>query len=136
MFLFLNLRYSVKRNNLRTLCGVVVYHLPLVTRTRNQVKRPKRPKRSTQNDQQRSIKTNRQNIHNDLAKTSYALLGTSGKTDFDISLFIAGTKDDLYGLFIQKGLQNKWITGEICVYFFKAVGSLPSALNVCFYLHD
>ena len=41
VFPFLNLRYSVKRNNLRTLCGVVVYHLPLVTRTRNQAKRAK-----------------------------------------------------------------------------------------------
>lgn len=102
MFLFLNLRYLVKRNNLRTLCGVVVYHLALVTRKRNQAKRAKTtttihndPKWST------TIKTNRQKIHNNQAKTSSALLRTSGKTDFDISLFIALTMDDLYGLFYK-----------------------------------
>ena len=33
MFLILNLRYSVKRNNLQTLCGVVVYHMAVVTKT-------------------------------------------------------------------------------------------------------
>lgn len=41
-----------------------------------------------------TIKTNRQKVHNDQAK-----LENSGKTDFDISLFMAGAKDDLYGLF-------------------------------------
>ena len=33
MFLILNLRYSVKRNNLQILCGVVVYHMAVVTKT-------------------------------------------------------------------------------------------------------
>ena len=33
MFLILNLRYSVKRNNLQTLYGVVVYHMAVVTKT-------------------------------------------------------------------------------------------------------
>jgi len=33
VFLILNLRYSVKRNNLQRLCGVVVYHLAVVTKT-------------------------------------------------------------------------------------------------------
>ena len=33
VFLILNLRYSVKRNNLQTLCGVVVYHMAVVTKT-------------------------------------------------------------------------------------------------------
>ena len=33
VFLILNLRHSVKRNNLQTLCGVVVYHMAVVTKT-------------------------------------------------------------------------------------------------------
>ena len=33
VFLILNLRYSVKRKNLQTLCGVVVYHMAVVTKT-------------------------------------------------------------------------------------------------------
>ena len=33
VFLIFNLRYSVKRNNLQTLCGVVVYHMAVVTKT-------------------------------------------------------------------------------------------------------
>ena len=33
VFLILNLRYSVKRNNLQALCGVVVYHMAVVTKT-------------------------------------------------------------------------------------------------------
>jgi len=33
VFLILNLRYSVKRNNSQTLCGVVVYHMAEVTKT-------------------------------------------------------------------------------------------------------
>ena len=82
---------TVKRNNLRTLGNVVVYHLAVVTETRNQAKRAKRPKRytTTQSDKQRVIKTNKQKIHNESikqAKTSSALLGMSGKIDFNISL--------------------------------------------------
>ena len=113
---------TLKRSNLRTLCNVVVYHLAVVTETRNQAKRAKRPKRSTttQSDKQRVIKTNKQKIDNDpikQAKTSSALLGTSGKIDLT-AFFMAGAKPDLCGLFIQKRLQNKWITGEICMGLF------------------
>ena len=118
---------TLKRSNLRTLCNVVVYHLAVVTETRNQAKRAKRPKRSTmtQSDKQRVIKTNKQKIDNDpikQVKTSSALLGTSGKIDLT-AFFMAGAKPDLCGLFIQKRLQNKWITGEICMglFFFTTV---------------
>ena len=41
VFLILNLRYLVKLNNLWTLCGVVVYHLAVVTKMRNQANEPK-----------------------------------------------------------------------------------------------
>ena len=130
---------TVKRNNLRTLGNVVVYHLAVVTETRNQAKRAKRPKRSTttQSDKQRVIKTNKQKIDNDpikQAKTSSALLGTSGKIDLT-AFFMAGAKPDLCGLFIQKRLQNKWITGEICMglFFFSR---LSWALYAFFYLQD
>ena len=34
VFLILNLRYLVKRNKLQTLCGVVVYHMAEVTKTK------------------------------------------------------------------------------------------------------
>ena len=96
---------TVKRSNLRTLCNVVVYHLAVVTETRNQAKRAKRPKRSTmtQSDKQRVIKTNKQKIDNDpikQVKTSSALLGTSGKIDLT-AFFMAGAKPDLCGLFID-----------------------------------
>ena len=52
VFLILNLWYSVKLNNSMTLCGVVVYHLAVVTKMRNQANEPKWPKQSTttQND--------------------------------------------------------------------------------------
>ena len=131
---------TVKRNNLRTLCGVVVYHLAVVTETRNRSKRAKRPKRSTttQSDKQRLIKTNKQKIHNDpikQAKTSSALLGTLGELILiSHCFFIAGAKPDLCGLFIQKRLQNKWITGEICMGLF--FSRLSWALYAFFYLHD
>ena len=126
---------TVKRSNLRTLCNVVVYHLAVVTETRNQSKRAKRPKRSTttQSDKQRVIKTNKQKIDNDpikQAKTSSALLGTSGKIDLT-AFFMAGAKPDLCGLFIQKRLQNKWITGEICMGFFHDCHGCCMHFSIC-----
>ena len=116
----------------------MVYHLAVVTETRNQAKRAKRPKRSTttQSDKQRVIKTNKQKIDNDpikQPKTSSALLGTSGKIDLT-AFFMAGAKPDLCGLFIQKRLQNKWITGEICMGLF--FSRLSWALYAFFYLQD
>ena len=126
---------TVKRSNLRTLCNVVVYHLAVVTETRNQSKRAKRPKRSTttQSDKQRVIKTNKQKIDNDpikQAKTSSALLGTSGKIDLT-AFFMAGAKPDLCGLFIQKRLENKWITGEICMGFFHDCHGRCMHFSIC-----
>lgn len=41
VFLILNLWYLVKLNNSMTLCGVVVYHLAVVTKMRNQANKPK-----------------------------------------------------------------------------------------------
>ena len=125
----------MKRSNLRTLCNVVVYHLAVVTETRNQSKRAKRPKRSTttQSDKQRVIKTNKQKIDNDpikQVKTSSALLGTSGKIDLT-AFFMAGAKPDLCGLFIQKRLQNKWITGEICMGFFHDCHGCCMHFSIC-----
>lgn len=117
----------MKWNNFQTLCGVVVYHFAIETKTRHQAKWAKTTTYmwTIHNDPKWLItfKTNLQKIHSNpkQAKTSFPLLGKSGKINFNISPLLFYSRSEGWSVcscFAKKTLTKQMGNRQNLFFFF------------------